>query len=367
MYIKRSHKDFLNHFKNKQPELFSRLEILNEFKNSQTKLLVKDKYGICLVSPGHLIEGKYPTIVSSINKTEYFKNKILEINPEFFNNNEFLSEYINNSTPIVIKSKDFTTKRTPASLLTKPNIITEIFKEDHLGFIQKVKRLNPDFFTNFSIIDKYKTAKKSILINSKFGILKVKPSLLYTIKIPTMHVAVNKTEYFIKASQVLHKNTYDYSISKYISGEIQIKIICKKHGIFEQLPNNHIKGHGCQLCANINNSNFKKENCSGFKSEKWILNAYKSKHFDSFKIYIIKCWNTQEVFYKIGRTFKKVEKRFNDKKTMPYNYEILKIIEDTGKNVCKLEKTLHKILKKYKYEPLIKFDGMHECFFKIKN
>lgn len=29
----------------------------------------------------------------------------------------------------------------------------------------------------------------------------------------------------------------------------KVKIICKKHGVFEQRPENHIKGDGCPECA----------------------------------------------------------------------------------------------------------------------
>ena len=39
--------------------------------------------------------------------------------------------------------------------------------------------------------------------------------------------------------------------------------------------------------------------------------------------YIIKCWNSQECFYKVGITSYSVKRRYNSKRDMPYNYEII--------------------------------------------
>ena len=36
----------------------------------------------------------------------------------------------------------------------------------------------------------------------------------------------------------------------------------------------------------------------------------KSKKFEDFKVYIIKCWNEEEEFYKIGKTYRKISRRF---------------------------------------------------------
>jgi hypothetical protein len=47
-----------------------------------------------------------------------------------------------------------------------------------------------------------------------------------------------------------HNNKYDYSFVEYKNFQTKIKIKCKKHGFFEQTPNNHIAGNGCPLCAN---------------------------------------------------------------------------------------------------------------------
>jgi hypothetical protein len=43
---------------------------------------------------------------------------------------------------------------------------------------------------------------------------------------------------------------YDYSLVEYISSNVKINIICKRHGIFKQLPKDHKKGSGCPHCFN---------------------------------------------------------------------------------------------------------------------
>jgi len=53
---------------------------------------------------------------------------------------------------------------------------------------------------------------------------------------------------FINLASISHENRYDYSISEYVNSRSKVKILCKKHGIFEQLANNHLQGHGCKLC-----------------------------------------------------------------------------------------------------------------------
>lgn len=56
------------------------------------------------------------------------------------------------------------------------------------------------------------------------------------------------TNEFIEKSKLIHGETYDYSITNYKNNQTKLKIICIKHGEFEQKPNNHLKGSGCPNC-----------------------------------------------------------------------------------------------------------------------
>lgn len=101
----------------------------------------------------------------------------------------------------------------------------------------------------------------------------------------------------------------------------------------------------------------------GWTIRGWITMANASHHFDSYKVYIIECFDNHERFIKIGRTFCTVERRFSEIGAMPYNYKILHLIEDENPiHIYKLENKIKRILKPYKYNPRLKFDGHKECF-----
>jgi len=57
------------------------------------------------------------------------------------------------------------------------------------------------------------------------------------------------TDEFIRKSKKIHKNKYDYSKTKYISNKQKVTIICKTHGRFYQSPQKHLNGRGCDACG----------------------------------------------------------------------------------------------------------------------
>jgi hypothetical protein len=60
------------------------------------------------------------------------------------------------------------------------------------------------------------------------------------------------TEQFIEKAKLVHGNKFDYSKVEYINNSTKVKIICSKHGEFEQIPNSHLLGYGCSKCHNLN-------------------------------------------------------------------------------------------------------------------
>lgn len=57
-----------------------------------------------------------------------------------------------------------------------------------------------------------------------------------------------KNQLFINKSKNKHGDIYDYTLVEYKSSDIKVKIICKKHGIFEQKPKYHLM-RGCKRCV----------------------------------------------------------------------------------------------------------------------
>jgi len=200
--------------------------------------------------------------------------------------------------------------------------------------------------------------KGYILIKDKYGACQVnKKHLLKTHSI-SIQSALNKTEYFINQAKEIHGDKYDYSLVDYIKNNLKVKIICKEHGIFEQEPNSHLFKKGCIKCS--------KNNPVVWSYSNWEKAGQESKYFDSFKVYVLECWdeNTGEKFYKIGKTFVKIERRFRNSR-IPYKYKIVKIFKGQAKEISKLENKLQNKNKNFKYIPKKEFEGKHECFLKI--
>ena len=58
------------------------------------------------------------------------------------------------------------------------------------------------------------------------------------------------TAEFITLANQIHNNFYDYSLVDYKATAKKVKIICPLHGVWEQTPNNHLYGFGCDICGN---------------------------------------------------------------------------------------------------------------------
>lgn len=177
----------------------------------------------------------------------------------------------------------------------------------------------------------------------------------------------HNTELFIQKANLIHNFEYDYSKTIYKGSINNLEIYCKTHGKFEQIANAHLQGYGCKLCANIKNSIRSSNNPNLWTYKGWEKAASTSKLFDSFKVYIIECWNKEEHFYKIGKTYLDIKYRFESKRAMPYNWKIIKIFKGKAEEISKLENNLKNENKENKYLPKIKFGGKRECFIKINN
>jgi hypothetical protein len=54
--------------------------------------------------------------------------------------------------------------------------------------------------------------------------------------------------------------------------------------------------------------------------------------------------------------------RFSEAGSLPYSYNIVKVIVDNPYRIFKLEAKLKRKFKEYKYSPANKFSGHKECF-----
>ena len=91
---------------------------------------------------------------------------------------------------------------------------------------------------------------------------------------------------FVLDSKNVHKDKYDYSLVNYINNKTKVNIICKEHGIFKQKPNDHLTGNGCPKCAKnfklskedfIRESNIIHNNSFDYKQVEYVNNITKVK------------------------------------------------------------------------------------------
>lgn len=98
------------------------------------------------------------------------------------------------------------------------------------------------------------------------------------------------TEQFIEDARKIHGNKYDYSLVNYVDIHTKVKILCKIHGLFEQLPNNHLKSN-CPSC-----SNRKKKTTDSFIEECKLLHGddydYHKVNYINLKTKVIIICNT---------------------------------------------------------------------------
>jgi Zn finger protein HypA/HybF involved in hydrogenase expression len=100
---------------------------------------------------------------------------------------------------------------------------------------------------------------------------------------------------FIDACIKKHGNLYDYSLVNYINISKKIQIICKKHGIFNQISKNHKDGQGCPKCSG---RNITKED---------FINECEKKHKNKFLYFIdsdfVKSDNYIKIFNKENKLY----------------------------------------------------------------
>jgi len=118
-------------------------------------------------------------------------------------------------------------------------------------FIKKSKEIHGDKYDY--TLSEYKGIKSKVkIICSKHGIFEQKAETHLNGSICKkcyLDKLKKTTKKFVEQSLNKHSDKYDYSLVDYKNNKTKVKIICKYHGIFEQLPTFHIRGQGCKECA----------------------------------------------------------------------------------------------------------------------
>ena len=260
---------FINKLKEKQPKIFSDglkndgiIEIIDKYVNNRTKIMVRTKYGICKSRPNDLLFGSGPTILSAINKKDYFVNKLKENQPKVFSDGpkndaiiEIIGDYINSQKHILVKTNYGFCYAKPNTLLRGggSSIQSAINKKQY--FINKLKDKQSHIFKDgnqrdgiIEIVGNYVDNRTKIKVKTNYGFCYAKPNALLCGYGVNIEAAINKNNYWINKACKIHNNKYDYSLIKYVTCETKVRIICSIHGEFLQNSKNHLNGTGCPIC-----------------------------------------------------------------------------------------------------------------------
>jgi len=242
-----------------------------------------------------------------------------------------LVEYKNNKTKVkIICKKHGIFEQKPSNHLKGYNCIK--CSSTILGnifFIQMSKKIHGDKY-DYSLVE-YKNNKTKVkIICKEHGMFE---------QTPNNHISKNQgcsmcsnnynytTKQFIKKSKEKHGNKYDYSLVEYKNNKTKVKIICKEHGMFEQLGGDHLKGSGCPTCKNSKGENqinlILNKNNINFETEK-RFNDCRYKNPLPFDFYL-NDYNTCIEF--------DGEQHFNENHF--FNIDGLKIRDNIKNNYCK--------------------------------
>jgi hypothetical protein len=232
-------------------------------------------------------------------------------------------------------------------------------------------------------------------------------------------------ESFIRESKKSHGDFYDYSQVKYKNTTVPVSIICPLHGVFNQSPDNHKKGHGCPKCAaasrtsslrsttsrfikiasvthngfydyslvdyvkntvkveiicplhgvfyqrpsnHLNGSGCPvcgRSNKMGYSFSDWYSHGVKSKKFKGWSFYLVNLFNSNESFSKYGITYTRISERMA---SIPYQYEVVyleridNLLVSSAREIWDLENRFSKSVIDKTYNPLVSFNGYTECF-----
>lgn len=343
------------------------------YEKAKSVILVEDKYGLHKLSAERLLKSQPLSAKTAVNLKDYFykylNDKVENFSIKYEN---FINVYSKKGVFVcVISTKYGICEVSTQNLLkgVKPSIKSAINKTEY--FVNQLYEKFGENIINYSNIE-YKGALQNVFFETEFGMCKSTPNSLLSKNYKSIKIdsAVNKSEYITNIIKKERGDVYDLSKIEYIKNTEPIIIGCKIHKDFKVIPANFISSksyRGCPKCGRESTTKYNIENPIGWSYSSWEKAGKISKYFDSYKVYILKCWNDEEQFYKIGRTFLTVERRFRSNK-LPYNFKIEAIyISEDAKYICDLEKELKHKNRSNSYLPKIIFEGMYECFTNIED
>lgn len=160
------------------------------------------------------------------------------------------------------------------------------------------------------------------------------------------------SDVYKRAEQLGHK-----LLEQYKGSQEKHLFSCGKGHTFSLNATDVINGiRKCPTC--VEKSSPKRNN--SFYNQKW-LSRNPDKANAECELYYLKFSNENEEFIKVGITIQGIKERVRKLKAH-YNIEVIKVVKSTLQYCFNVESRFKRMYDKYRYEPMIKFNGYKECF-----
>lgn len=154
-----------------------------------------------------------------------------------------------------------------------------------LAFIEKSKKIHGDTIDYSKLDMTDKKVKLRCKIHDEWFEQDKRNHLMYSgCKKCILEKHSLSQDEFIEKSKEVHGDKYDYSKVNYINNKTPVTIICPAHGEFIQLPYEHMRGKGCNICTSS-------------KGEQSVHMLFKKLGINYIREYKIKGYNYRYDFY----------------------------------------------------------------------
>jgi hypothetical protein len=170
-------------------------EVIGKYEHNKTPILLRDKYGDCLIPPNNLLQRSKPSVKTAVDKTKYTINKFKEVWGDRYDYSKFV--YLGARDKSIITCKKHGDFPQDANM--------------HLS-----GKCGCTHCANESISDRVRS---------------------------------NTKEFIEKAVLKYGTDLYSFDKTIYNTATENVIITCKKHGDFEQTPNRFLNGQVCKKCT----------------------------------------------------------------------------------------------------------------------
>lgn len=363
----KTHKEFINRLQQQNPELWKNIYLISEYNPGSSKLWARTKFGLVLLSVKTLLKSRkfYINIQQAANKTQYWTNmaknnqrQVLGYDKVYcsaMTEHSWITCSIHGDMFVPLATyKNVTCRkcaRSKVALSRKPQV-------DHKKFLKNMLERNPKILQKVLFVEEFKGTHINLKAQTKYGEVSLPPARWYKINEIQRISATDPTNYWINEAEESRGKEVMYHKAHYTGREDPIILVCPAHGDFNTTPTDFLhRGRMCPDCI--------AEIASTYGSAWSRSNYVKRIAGKESSCYVIKCWDEEELFYKIGVSVD-IRNRFAGK-AMPYEYEVLKEFKGSAGFVWDKEHLLqgkHR-LKNLSYTPVKNFAGYTECFSDI--